>query len=157
MLPLPPNCLMGASMACVRFCAPVLVLIVLAGCASQSRPSRVGEVGVNERYESQMAAERTAQNHYAFIAPKAGATIRSDPPGALVEWNNQEGLWVSVGTTPTLEIAIEATGKPELFRVSMPGYLPQQRWVAATPRSDGVDVEFILEPELPADRRVFHD
>ena len=67
-------------------------------------------------------------------------------------FRSSDGQWVSVGNTPTEEIVIEATGKPELFRVSAPGYLSQIRWVAATPNAEGVTVEFTLDPELPNDR-----
>lgn len=126
--------------------------VLLAGCATQKRPAQVGEVGYNPRHERVEAAGQEAKDYYEYMTPKAGAVIRSNPAGALVEWYNSDGIWVSVGTTPTLEIVIEATGKPELFRVSAPGYLPQIRWVATTPNSEGVEVAFELERELPDHR-----
>jgi len=135
----------------------LLVLGMFSGCASQSRPARVGEVGGDPRAQrADLAAERT-RDYYAYHTPKVGARIRSNPSGALVEWYNEDGLWVSVGNTPTLGIIIEATGKPELFRVTAPGYLAQTRWVAATPGSEEVVVEFFLDPEIPQDRMVFRD
>jgi hypothetical protein len=134
-----------------------LACILLAGCATQKRPSQVGEVGYNPREERTLQAEQEAQDYYDYKTPKAGATIRSNPAGALVEWYNSDGIWVSVGTTPTLEIVIEATGKPELFRVSAPGYLPQIRWVATTPNSEGVVVSFELDRELDYDRYYIGD
>jgi hypothetical protein len=145
-------------MTIVRLFAMLALLVIVAGCgASQERPSRVGEVGLSSRYEAEFAAQRAAENFYEFHAPKTGAVIRSTPPGALVEWYNKEGIWVAVGNTPTREIVIEATGKPELFRVSKGGYLPLTRWVAATPSSEGVEVEFILDRDLPTDRMIFRD
>jgi hypothetical protein len=134
-----------------------LACILLTGCATQKRPSQVGEVGYNPRGERALQAEMEAQDYYDYNTPKAGATIRSNPAGALVEWYNPDGIWVSVGTTPTLEIVIEATGKPELFRVSAPGYLPQIRWVATTPNSEGVVVSFELDRELDYDRYYIGD
>ncbi|MCC7508958.1 MAG: hypothetical protein IT464_06255 [Planctomycetes bacterium] len=146
-------------MTMVRLCLLMLAgtLLLTAGCATQSRPSRVGEIGVNTRYEAELAAEREAREFYEYKAPKTGALIRSNPPGALVEWYNENGVWVALGNTPSREIVIEATGKPELFRVSLNGYLTQIRWVAATPSSEGVTVQFELEPELPSDRFIFRD
>src|SRR5687768_17860458 len=129
-----------------------LACILLAGCATQKRPSQVGEVGYNPRGERALQAEMEAQDYYYYKTPKAGASIRGNPAGALVEWYNPDGIWVSVGTSPTLEIVIEATGKPELFRVSAPGYMPQIRWVATTPNSEGVVVSFELDRELDYDR-----
>jgi histidinol-phosphate/aromatic aminotransferase/cobyric acid decarboxylase-like protein len=134
-----------------------LACILLTGCATQKRPSQVGEVGYNPRGERALQAEMEAQDYYDYNTPKAGATIRSNPAGALVEWYNPDGIWVSVGTTPTLEIVIEATGKPELFRVSAPGYMPQIRWVATTPNSEGVVVSFELDRELDYDRYYIGD
>ncbi|MBX3458421.1 MAG: hypothetical protein KF696_00485 [Planctomycetes bacterium] len=140
----------------VRLCMLLLALLA-AGCATQSRPSRVGEVGLNSRYEAELAAEREARHFYDYKAPKTAAIFQSRPPGALVEWYNNDGIWVAVGNTPSREVVIEATGKPELFRVSLAGYLPQIKWIAATPGSSGVTVKFDLEPELPADRMIFRD
>jgi hypothetical protein len=131
--------------------------VLLAGCAVQKRPSQVGEVGYNPREERLIAAEEEARDYYDYNTPKTGAVIRSNPAGALVEWYNGDGIWVSVGTTPTLEIVIEATGKPELFRVSAPGYLPQIRWVATTPNGEGVAVSFELDRELPDHRYYIGD
>jgi len=144
-------------MAFVRLLLPVCVAAILAGCAAQGRGTQVGEVGFNPRYEREIAAERAAQHYYDYTAPKAGATIRSNPAGALVEWYNDEGVWVAIGNTPTGDITIEATGKPELFRVSAPGFLPQIRWVAVTPSSEAAIVDFELEPELPSDRYFLAD
>ena len=137
-------------------CTAVLIALC-SGCATQSRSSDVGDVGFNSRQERELAAEKSAQNYYRYITPKAGAVIRSNPTGALVEWYNNDGTWVSVGNTPTQDIVIEATGRPELFRVSAPGYLPQIRWVATTPNSEGVTVNFELDPELPSDRYYLND
>lgn len=144
-------------MAFVRLLLPVCVAAILAGCAAQGRGTQVGEVGFNPRDEREIAAERAAQHYYDYTAPKAGATIRSNPAGALVEWYNDEGVWVAIGNTPTGDITIEATGKPELFRVSAPGFLPQIRWVAVTPSSEAAVVSFELEPELPSDRYFLAD
>ncbi|MCB9933594.1 MAG: hypothetical protein H6841_09250 [Planctomycetes bacterium] len=144
-------------MAFVRLLVPLCVVAMLAGCASQERGSEVGEVGFNPRYERELAAQRAAEHYYDYTAPKAGATIRSNPAGALIEWYNDEGIWVSIGNTPTNDIVIEATGKPELFRVSAPGFLPQIRWVAVTPSSEAAVVDFELEPELPSDRYFLGD
>jgi hypothetical protein len=132
-------------------------VVLMAGCATQKRPSQVGEVGYNPREERSLAAEEEAQDYYDYKIAKTGAIIRSNPAGALVEWYNSDGIWVSVGNTPTREIVIEATGKPELFRVSAPGFIPQTRWVAATPNSEGVTVSFELDPELPYDRYYIGD
>ena len=134
-----------------------LACVLLTGCASQVRPNQVGEVGFNSTNERALAAEKEAQDYYEFKTPKTAAVIRSNPAGALVEWYNSDGIWVSVGNTPTLDIVIEATGKPELFRVSAPGYLPEIRWVAATPSSEGVTVSFELERELDYDRYYIGD
>ncbi|MCA8913969.1 MAG: hypothetical protein KDB90_01055 [Planctomycetes bacterium] len=147
-------------MAFARFVMLVCAITLIAistGCASQTRTSQVGEVGFNPRQERELAAEKSAQNYYDYITPKAGAVIRSNPAGALVEWYNGDGTWVAVGNTPTEDIVIEATGKPELFRVSAPGFLPQIRWVATTPNSEGVVVSFELDPELPSDRYYLGD
>ncbi len=133
----------------------VLWLLLLAGtlisgCASsQARPSRVGEVGLNSAYERALSEQSNVRHTYEFNAHKTGAIIRSEPPGAVVEWMNKEGMWVVVGSTPTREIVIEATGKPELFRVSREGYLPQTQWVASTGGRQSVDVLFELQPDLP--------
>jgi hypothetical protein len=135
-------------------CAAV---VALAGCATQKRPAQVGETGYNPREERLIIAEEEAKDYYDYKTPKTGAVIRSNPAGALVEWYNDDGIWVSVGTTPTLDIVIEATGKPELFRVSAPGYLPQIRWVASTPGSESVEVSFELERELPDHRYYIGD
>jgi len=137
--------------------AGLALCVLLAGCASQVRPSKVGEVGFNPRQEKALAAEEEASNYYDYKIPKSGAVIRSNPTGAMVEWYNPDGIWVSVGTTPTEEIVIEATGKPELFRVSAAGFLPQVRWVATTPSSEGVVVTFELDRELPYDRYYIGD
>jgi hypothetical protein len=139
-------------------CVPALLAaFVFSSCASQRRPARVGEVGADPRIErADLAAER-ARDTYDFRAPKVAARIRSNPSGALVEWQNADGLWVSVGNTPTRGVIIEATGKPELFRVSAPGYLSMTQWVAATRGAEEVEVTFTLEPELPTDRMVFRD
>lgn len=134
------------------FVFAALSLLLLAGCASQTRPSEIGSIGVNTRYEKELAAELEARNYYDGHTPKIGAYIRSNPPGAVVEWYNDDGIWVHVGNTPTKDIVIEGTGKPELFRVSAPGYLPKIEWVAATRNSSSVEVEFELQPELPTDR-----
>ena len=144
-------------MACLRVLMLVCVVAMLtAGCASQVRPSQVGETGYNPRNERALAAEDEARNYYDYKTPKAAAVIRSSPAGALVEWYNDDGIWVSVGNTPTAQVVIEATGKPELFRVSSPGYISQIRWIASMPSSEGVTLEVELEPELPFQRRVLH-
>lgn len=141
-------------MAFARLIVPLcLVLIAGAGCATQERQqSEVGEVGFNSRYEVERHAARQAQRLYDYQTPKAGAVIRSNPAGALVEWYNDDGIWVAVGNTPTDSIVVEATGKPELFRVSAPGFMPEIRWVAAMPSNEAVVVQIELERELPHDR-----
>ena len=83
------------------------------------------------------------------LADWGANVIRSEPPGAVVEWMNRDGMWVVVGSTPTKEIVIEATGKPELFRVSREGYLPQTQWVASTGSSRNIDILFELQQDLP--------
>jgi hypothetical protein len=130
----------------------VMFVALCGGCATQGRTSQVGDIGFNPRQERELAAKKAAENYYEYDTPKAGAKILSNPAGALVEWYNDDGQWVSVGTTPTEDVVIEATGRPELFRVSAPGYMPAIRWVAVTPSSEGVTVKFDLEPELPADQ-----
>lgn len=127
----------------------LLSLPLMASCASQARPDSAGIVGENTTQESVYQAEMEARDFYSEYAPKTYAYIRSEPAGALVEWYNSDGLWVTVGTTPSDGIAIEATGKPELFRISAPGYLPMTRWIAATEGSDKVEVSVPLEPDLP--------
>lgn len=146
-------------MAILRVCAlPALaVLLLLSGCSHQARPNRVGETGFDPRHERSMAAERRAHLHYEYAAPKASATILSNPEGALLEWYNHEGVWVAVGTTPVHEVVIEATGKPELFRVSKDGYLPQSRWVAAVSGTPTVAIEFFLDRDLDPNHRAFRD
>lgn len=140
-------------MAFARLFVPLCLLIIAcAGCATQERQGQVGEVGYNPRHEIELHAEMQARHYYDYKTPKAGATIRSNPAGALVEWYNDEGIWVSVGNTPTEEIVVEATGKPELFRVSAPGFMPEIRWIAALPSTEGVIVEVELQRELPHDR-----
>lgn len=131
-----------------RFCllACLCALFLAAGCATQSRPSEVGDVGFNPRHERHLAAKREAENYYTYNTPKTFTIIRSDPAGALVEWHNPEGRWVAIGNTPTREVVIEATGKPELFRVSAPGFLPKTKWVAAMPDADALEVTFELHP-----------
>lgn len=146
-------------MAMFRLCVlPALaVLLFVSGCAHQSRPNRVGDTGYDVRHERSMAAARRARAHYDYVAPKASATIRSNPEGALVEWYNKDGIWVAVGTTPAYEIVIEATGKPELFRVSKDGYLSQTKWVAAVSGTPRVDVEFVLNRDLDPFQHTFRD
>ena len=131
-----------------------VLALLLAGCSTQRRSSRVGEIGRNSAREVSDLAVEQARNHYDFHAPKTGLTIYSEPAGAIIEWMGPEGRWLSVGSTPSSEITIEATGKPELFRLMLQGYLPQTRWVAATPSSESVSITFRLEPELPG--RYFH-
>lgn len=134
---------------------PMLILVsfmmvMVSGCASsQARPSQVGEIGLNSAYERALTAEYNARRNYEFNAPKTGALIRSEPPGALVEWLNGDGIWVTVGSTPTKQIVIEATGKPELFRVTREGYIGQTRWVASTGGRNNIEVMFDLQPDLP--------
>ncbi|MBZ0136598.1 MAG: hypothetical protein K8I27_09520 [Planctomycetes bacterium] len=140
-------------MAFARSIVPLCLLaVMLVGCAAQERQAQVGEVGFNPRHEVELHAEMQARNYYDYKTPKAGAVIRSNPAGALVEWYNDDGIWVAVGNTPTEQVVIEATGKPELFRVSAPGFMPAIRWVSAMPSAEGVEVDFELERELPHDR-----
>lgn len=123
---------------------------LISGCAaSQARPSRVGEVGLNSAFERALSEQSKVRHTYEYNARKTGTIIRSEPPGALVEWMNRDGMWVVVGSTPTKEIVIEATGKPELFRVSSEGYLPQTQWIASTGGRNNVEVMFELQPDLP--------
>lgn len=141
-----------------RLCLCVAAAVSLGGCASQVRPARVGDVGgVDRTQQRAVQSEMRASDHYDAMIPKTGARFLSNPPGANVEWFNDDGIWVSVGSTPSREVVVEATGKPELFRVSLQGYLPQTRWVAATPSSKGVTVEFALQRELPSDRYVLSE
>jgi hypothetical protein len=144
-------------MAIVRLMVPLCLLVVLAGCTTQDRKAQVGEVGFNPRQEIELHAELRARNYYDYRTPKAGAVIRSNPAGALVEWYNNDGIWVAVGNTPTSKIVVEATGKPELFRVSAPGFMSQIRWIAAMPSTDGVEVEIELMRELPNHRLYIGD
>ena len=140
-------------MAFARLFVPLCLLVaVSAACATQERQGQIGEVGYNPRHEVELHAELQARNYYDYKTPKAGATIRSNPAGALVEWFNDDGIWVSVGNTPTEQVVVEATGKPELFRVSAPGFMPEIRWIAAMPNVEGVEVNVELERELPHDR-----
>jgi hypothetical protein len=139
-------------MAVIRIgCVLVLACVVgfvFGGCASQARPpAAVGDVDVDPFTLRSGNAARDVGMHYDQITPKVGASIRSNPSGALIEWYNAEGTWVAIGNTPTREVVIEGTGRPELFRVTAPGYLPQIRWVAATPGARTVEVEFFLEPD----------
>lgn len=127
--------------------------VIIAGCSGQQRTARVGETGNNSAREVSDLAVEDARKFYDFNAPKTGLRIRSEPPGALVDWMGPEGRWITVGSTPSDEITIEATGKPELFRVYLRGYLPQTRWVAATTGSEGVSITFQLERELPGSDR----
>src|SRR5690606_11450259 len=129
-----------------------------AGCSSpQVKPNKVGEVGFDSRYEAEHSARRAALNYYDTRAAKTSAVIHSTPVGALVEWQNREGIWVAVGNTPTSPIVIEATGRPELFRVSAPGFLPATQRIAAPPSTQGIRVDFTLVPELPLSQRIFTD
>lgn len=123
---------------------------LISGCASsQARPSKVGEIGLNSAFERALSEQDKVRNTYEYNARKTGAVIRSEPPGALVEWLNGDGIWVVVGSTPTKEIVIEATGKPELFRVSREGFLPQTQWVASKGGGKAMEVNFELHPDLP--------
>lgn len=144
---------MAIARICLLACAGLLIAFSTA-CATQERPSRVGDIGINPAYQRRLSVEREAMNYYDYRTPKTTAVIRSNPAGALVEWYNSDGQWVAIGNTPTRDVVIEATGKPELFRVSAPGYLPEIRWVATTPSSEGVDVQFQLDPDLPYGRYV---
>ena len=144
---------------------PALLLLglgslFLAGCVSQVRSGAalVGETGpVDRAHQRAVTASLSAEDRYEYRTPKIGALFNSIPPGADIEWLNDDRVWVTVGTTPSLEIVIEATGKPELFRVSMPGYLPQTRWVAATPGSANVAVNIELQRDLALDRSILSD
>ncbi|MBX3473226.1 MAG: hypothetical protein KF754_02505 [Planctomycetes bacterium] len=145
-------------MTVIRLSLLAALCFVFAGCASQVRPSKVGDVGgVDRMQERALQAELRTRDAYEYRTPKTGAKFISNPAGANVEWYNDEGIWVSVGSTPSREVVIEATGKPELFRVSLPGYLPQTRWVAATPSSKGVTIEISLQRELPTDRYILSE
>lgn len=147
-------------MALTRLSLLVLVLGLLAGCAGQARTgaARVGDVDSVDRTQSrQLAAQRRAEAQYDSVTPLTSATFQSNPPGATVEWYSRDGLWVNVGSTPSREVVIEGTGRPELFRFSMPGYQSQTRWVASTPNSKGVNVEVQLLRDLPADRFILGD
>ena len=148
---------MAFARLCMLVCVTTLLVVVTTACSSQERRGEVGEIGFNPRLERELQAEKEAAQYYDYNTPKAGAIIRSNPAGALVEWYNADGQWVAVGNTPTEQIVIEATGRPELFRVSAPGFMSQIRWVAATPNSEGVDIEFTLDPELPNERYYIGD
>lgn len=145
-------------MTVIRLTLLTALAFLFAGCASQVRPAKVGDVGgVDRTQQRAMQAELRARDSYENMTPKTGAKFVSNPPGASVEWYNDEGIWVSVGSTPSREVVIEATGKPELFRISLPGYLPQTRWVAATPSSKGVTIEVSLQRELATDRYILSE
>jgi hypothetical protein len=138
----------------VRFVLLALVATMALGCSSPGRSAEVGEVGpVDRSRERAVMSSMAAEAWYDSRTPKTGALINSSPPGALVEWLNRDNVWVTVGSTPSLEIVIEATGKPELVRVSMAGYMSQSRWIAATPGSRAVAIDFQLQRELPTDRQ----
>lgn len=145
-------------MTTVRLSLLAALVVLFSGCASQVRTGNVGQRGpVDETRERTLAAELQVSGFYDSRTPKTGAMFESSPPGAQVEWFDNNGRWITVGTTPSLEIVIEATGKPELFRVSMPGYLSQTRWVAATRGSRAVRVGFAMQRELPYDRFVLSE
>jgi len=145
-------------MTVIRLSLLAALAVFFAGCASQTRPSKVGDVGgVDRMQERALQAEMRTRDTYEYMTPKTGAKFLSNPPGASVEWFNDDGIWVHVGSTPSREVVIEATGKPELFRVSLPGYLPQTRWVAATPSAKGVTIEFAMQRELASDRYILSE
>ncbi|MBE7493104.1 MAG: hypothetical protein HS108_15290 [Planctomycetes bacterium] len=145
-------------MTVIRLSLLAALAFCFAGCASQVRPAKTGDVGGIDRTQQRaMQAELYARDAYENMTPKTVVRFVSNPPGAEVEWYNDDGLWVTVGSTPSREVVIEATGKPELFRISLPGYLPQTRWVAATPSAKGVLVELSLQRELPADRFILSE
>jgi histidinol-phosphate/aromatic aminotransferase/cobyric acid decarboxylase-like protein len=138
----------------VRIALLALIATLTFGCASGGESAQVGERGpVDRSAERAVLSSMAAEAWYDSRTPKTGALINSSPPGALVEWLNRDNIWVTVGSTPSIEIVIEATGKPELVRVSMPGYMSQSRWIAATPGSRAVAIDFQLQRELPTDRR----
>lgn len=142
-------------MSVVRLLVVAAFAVLMLGCAAQGRTAEVGEMGpVDKTQQRAVQAALAAEAWYDSRTPKTGAMINSIPPGAMVEWLNQDREWVTVGTTPSLEIVIEATGKPELVRVSMPGYMAQTRWIAATPGSRAVALDFQLQRELPTDRKI---
>lgn len=145
-------------MTVIRLSLLAALALFFAGCASQVRPAKVGDVGgVDRTQERAHQAELRTRDAYENHTPKTNARFISNPAGANVEWYNDDGIWVSVGSTPSREVVIEATGKPELFRISLPGYLPQTRWVAATPSSKGVVIELALQRELPSDRYILSE
>ncbi|MHC4839535.1 MAG: hypothetical protein ACYTDT_01055 [Planctomycetota bacterium] len=131
-----------------------VVLTLVCSCASQGRASQVGEIGLNSSYEAARNAELFSQNFYDYKTPKVGVNFESDPEGAMVEWHNDDGMWVTVGSTPTEEVVIEATGKPELFRISQTGYLSQVRWVATLPNVEEVTIKVQLEKDLSPEREL---
>ena len=129
--------------------AAALLIPALGGCANQHRPNTVGSTDFDKVTDRVGRSTSRAETYYDNRTPKTTARIRSEPAGALVEWQNAEGIWVAIGNTPTREVVIEGTGRPELFRISAPGFMPRTQWVAATGSQDKVDVNIVLDRELP--------
>ncbi|MCC6575495.1 MAG: hypothetical protein IT462_17085 [Planctomycetes bacterium] len=133
------------------FALTVLVFVAFAsGCASQHRPNTVGSVEYDKISERAGRSTRSAEAYYDQRTPKTTARLNSEPPGALVEWQNSQGIWVTIGNTPTREVVIEGTGRPELFRISAPGFMTRTQWIAATGPQDKVEVTVLLDRELPS-------
>ncbi len=93
----------------------LLSLPLMASCASQARPDSAGIVGENTTQESVYQAEMEARDFYSEYAPKTYAYIRSEPAGALVEWYNSDGLWVTGGTKPSEGSPLKPLANPNCF------------------------------------------
>ena len=123
---------------------------LISGCASsQARPSRVGEVGLNSAFERALSEQDKVRHTYEYKAGEEDASLSTLSPNTAAAGGGIVNERYVVGSTPTREIVIEATGKPELFRVSREGYLPQTQWVASTGGSKNIEVLFELHLDLP--------
>lgn len=122
---------------------------MFCGCASQHRVSKVGS---DTESRPSGAARLATRYSYDFQAPSVEVIFKSKPEGALIEWRNDDDNWVALGPTPSEDVLIEATGKPELFRISHSGYMSQSRWVSTIPSAKAVEVHVVLEKDLAPDR-----
>ncbi|MEE9312841.1 MAG: hypothetical protein V3V10_10580 [Planctomycetota bacterium] len=124
-----------------------VMLATICGCASQTKNTMVGEPEVKFDCNNRMDSKS-----YAFHTSRVEVVFASQPTGALVEWNDGRGQWIAVGSTPMENVAIEATGKPELFRISQEGYLPQIRWVKTQANIEKMNIEINLVKDITPNR-----
>ena len=124
-----------------------VMLATICSCSSQTKNTMVGEPVVRFDYNNRMDSK-----NYSYHSPSVEIVFESQPTGALVEWNDGRGQWMAVGSTPMENIAIEATGKPELFRISQEGYLPQIRWVKTQADVEKVNIEINLVKDITPNR-----